>query len=34
LPTFGTARVFELPDDVKAGLDRIFADVEAHRPAV
>ena len=26
-------RAFELPDDVKAGLDPILADVEAHRPA-
>ncbi len=25
-------RAFELPDDVKAGLDAILADVEAHRP--
>ena len=25
-------RAFELSDDVKAGLDRILADVEAHRP--
>jgi trimethylamine--corrinoid protein Co-methyltransferase len=25
-------RAFELPDDVKAGLDRILADVEARRP--
>ncbi len=24
-------RAFELPDDVKMGLDRILADVEAHR---
>jgi len=25
-------RAFELSDDVKAGLDRVLAEVEAHRP--